>query len=70
VLEGVIQRAALVRILHGGNVIYDGRLHSLRRVRDDVREVSAGQECGMTFEDFNDFEIGDTVETYERELVS
>jgi translation initiation factor IF-2 len=70
VLEGVITRNGLVRILRGREVIYDGRLASLRRVKDDVREVTAGQECGMTFDGFNEFEPNDTVESYERELVS
>jgi translation initiation factor IF-2 len=70
VLEGTITRNGLARVLRGREVIFDGRLASLRRVKDDVREVTAGQECGMTFDGFNDFEPGDTVESYERELVS
>jgi translation initiation factor IF-2 len=70
VMEGTISRGGLVRVLRGREVIYDGRLASLRRVKDDVREVTAGQECGMTFDGFNDFEPGDTVQSYERELVS
>jgi translation initiation factor IF-2 len=70
VLEGTITRNGLVRILRGREVIYEGRLASLRRVKDDVREVTAGQECGMTFDGFNEFEPRDTVESYERELVS
>jgi translation initiation factor IF-2 len=70
VLEGTIQRGSLTRIVRGREVVYDGKIQTLRRVRDDVREVNAGQECGMTFEDFNDFAVGDVVEVYERELVS
>ncbi len=70
VMEGTITRSGLVRVLRGREVIYDGRLASLRRVKDDVREVTAGQECGMTFDGFNEFEPGDTVQSYERELVS
>ncbi len=70
VTEGTITRGGLVRILRGREVIFDGRLASLRRVKDDVREVTAGQECGMTFDGFNDFQPGDVVESYERELVS
>jgi translation initiation factor IF-2 len=70
VLEGTIQRASLTRIMRGREVVYDGKIQTLRRVRDDVREVNAGQECGMTFEDFNDFVVGDVVEVYDRELVS
>ena len=70
VMEGTITRSGLVRILRGREVIYAGRLASLRRVKDDVREVTAGQECGMTFDGFNEFEPNDVVESYERELVS
>jgi translation initiation factor IF-2 len=70
VMEGTITRNGLVRIRRGREVIFDGKLASLRRVKDDVREVTAGQECGMTFDNFNDFEARDTVESYDRELVS
>jgi len=70
VMEGTITRNGLIRILRGREVIFDGRLASLRRVKDDVREVTAGQECGMAFDGFNDFEARDMVESYERELVS
>ena len=70
VTEGRIQRGALARVYRGREVIYDGKIATLRRVKEDVREVTAGQECGMTFENFNDFQPGDRVETYERELVS
>ena len=70
VVEGHIQRGSLARILRGREVVYDGRIQSLRRVKDDVREVTAGQECGMTFDAFNDFAAGDVVEAYEKELVT
>ena len=69
VLEGTIGRNSLVRIKRGREVLFEGRIQSLRRVKDDVREVTAGQECGMTFDGFNDFDAGDVVEAYERELV-
>jgi translation initiation factor IF-2 len=70
VLEGTIARNTLVRIRRGREVLFEGRIQSLRRVKDDVREVTAGQECGMTFDGFNDFDAGDIIEAYERELVS
>jgi translation initiation factor IF-2 len=70
VLEGTITRGALVRVRRKDEVLYEGRIQSLRRVKEDVREVTAGQECGMTFEGFNEFAPGDLVETYEREQVS
>ncbi len=69
VLEGSIQRGSLARILRGKETVYDGRIVSLRRVKEDVREVNAGQECGMAFDGYNDFEPGDVVEAYDRELV-
>ncbi len=70
VLEGSVVRGALARLRRGKETVYDGRIQSLRRGKDDIREVVAGQECGMTFEDYNDFQAGDQVEVYERELVS
>jgi translation initiation factor IF-2 len=70
VLEGSVTRGSLARILRGKETVFEGRVQSLRRVKDDVREVVAGQECGMTFENYNDFQAGDVVEAYERELVS
>jgi translation initiation factor IF-2 len=70
VLEGSITRGSLARILRGKETAYDGRVKSLRRVKDDVREVVAGQECGIAFDDYNDFQVGDVVEAYDRELVS
>ncbi len=70
VLEGTIARGALARVRRGSETLFEGRIQSLRRVKDDVREVNAGQECGITFEGFNDFAERDTLQTYERELVS
>ena len=70
VLEWTIARGAPTRIRRGREVVYEGRVQSLRRVKDDVREVIAGQECGMTFDGYNDFAVGDLIETYEKELVS
>ncbi len=68
--DGTITRGATVRILRHGQVVGEGKLSSLRRVRDDVREVPAGTECGLTVEGFDDFAEGDIVEAYTRELVS
>ena len=65
VLEGVIRRNAKVRIVRGGIVIWNGSLDTLKRFKDDVREVAAGYECGMSFTNFQDFNEGDIVEAYE-----
>ena len=64
VLEGVIQRGAKARLLRDGVVIHDGVISSLKRFKDDVREVQSGFECGVGFEDYNDLKDGDNIEVY------
>ena len=64
VTEGTIVREAKARVVRGGSVIYDGRVASLRRFKDDVREVAAGYECGIGLERFRDVKEGDIIETY------
>ncbi|MCS7234825.1 MAG: translation initiation factor IF-2 [Armatimonadota bacterium] len=64
VLDGRIPRSAQVRLIRDGAVVYEGRLASLRRFKDDVREVAAGFECGMVLENFQDIKEGDVVEAY------
>ena len=54
-----------MRLVRDGVVIYDGRVGSLRRFKDDVREVQAGFECGVGIENFNDIKVGDVIEAYE-----
>jgi translation initiation factor IF-2 len=66
VTDGKIQRASLARLLRDQVVIHDGKLASLRRFKDDVREVAAGYECGLGLEGFQDIKIGDVIEAYER----
>src|SRR5581483_412718 len=70
VMDGAMTRGATVRVLRHDQVMGEGRLTSLRRVRDDVREVGAGTECGLTVDGFDDFMEGDVIESYTRELVS
>ncbi|MGA9161954.1 MAG: translation initiation factor IF-2 [Actinomycetota bacterium] len=65
VLEGTIVRNARARVIRDGVVAYDGRIGSLRRFKDDVREVSEGFECGIGIENFNDVKEGDIIEAYE-----
>jgi translation initiation factor IF-2 len=69
VTEGKIQRGNLVRILRDHVVVHEGKLASLKRFKDDVREVSAGYECGLSIEGFHDIKQGDVVEAYERTAV-
>lgn len=64
VIEGVVQRGAKARLLRDGIVIHDGVISSLKRFKDDVREVQAGFECGMGFENYDDVKDGDHIEVY------
>ena len=64
VLDGTFERDCSARIIRDGVVIFDGKLASLRRFKDDVKEVKAGYECGFVFERFNDIKEGDQVESY------
>jgi translation initiation factor IF-2 len=67
VLDGQVNRNALARIRRNGDEIYSGKVASLRRFTEDVREVVAGYECGISLEGFDDFQEGDTIEFYVRE---
>ena len=64
VLDGNFQRNCKVRITHEGEQIYEGELSSLKRFKDDVKEVKAGYECGLVFKDFNDVHEDDLIEAY------
>ncbi|MCL2839662.1 MAG: translation initiation factor IF-2 [Defluviitaleaceae bacterium] len=69
VTEGKITRNAQVRLVRDGRVIYDGHLETLKRFKDDVREVNHGYECGMLFKNYNDIKEGDKVEAYVMEEI-
>ena len=64
VLDGMFERGCSARIIRDGIVIFDGALASLKRFKDDVKEVKAGYECGFVFDRFNDIKEGDQVEAY------
>jgi translation initiation factor IF-2 len=64
VLEGKITRNADVKLTRGKDVIFEGKLDNLKRFKDDVKEVAAGYECGMSFEKFNDVQEGDQIEAF------
>ncbi len=66
VTEGKIQRGSLVRLTRDQVVVHEGKLASLKRFKDDVREVAAGYECGLSIEGFQDIKQGDVIEAYER----
>jgi len=65
VTDGKITRNALCRVMRGKTQVYEGKIGSLRHLKDDVREVTMGMECGITFENWTDFAEGDTVEAYQ-----
>jgi len=70
VRSGVIPRTAKVRVIRDGVEVYDGTLASLKRFKDDVREVREGFECGIGIENFNDVKVGDVIEAYKIEEVA
>lgn len=65
VLDGVIKRGQRVRVMRMGAVIHDGELDSLKRFKDDVKEVKFGYDCGLSVKNFNDLQVGDKLEAYE-----
>lgn len=69
VSSGVIKRDSKARIIRDGVVIYDGKIGSLQREKDSVKEVKKGYECGITIENFNDIKVGDVIETYEMQEI-
>lgn len=69
VREGVVRRGALVRLVRGGTIVWDGRIASLRRFQDDVREVEAGYECGIVLDGYDDIKEEDVLEVYETRQV-
>ena len=69
VLDGKIIRNSSVRVLRDGIVIYDGTIQSLKRFKEDVKEVASGYECGISLEKFNDFKENDIFEVYTHEEI-
>ncbi|HRA23877.1 MAG TPA: EF-Tu/IF-2/RF-3 family GTPase, partial [Usitatibacteraceae bacterium] len=65
VTEGVVKRGSQVRLIRGGVVVHTGELDSLKRFKDDVKEVKSGFECGLSLRNFNDVQVGDQVEVFE-----
>ncbi len=70
VTEGLVKRGSKVRLLRDNVVIHDGNLGQLKRFKDDVKEVKEGYECGMSFENYNDIQVGDFIECYEIEAIA
>lgn len=70
VVDGKIVRSAQVRLVRDGKVIYTGRLGSLKRFKDDAKEVAQGYECGMSIENYNDVKVGDVIEAFQQESIA
>ncbi len=70
VRQGVIRRGVRLRVVRDGSVIYDGEIASLKRFKEDVREVKEGLECGIGIQDFNDVKVGDVLEAYRIEEIA
>jgi len=70
VVEGMVKRGAKVRLLRDNVVIHEGKLSQLKRFKDDVKEVQDGYECGMSFENYNDLQIGDIIECFDVEEIA
>ena len=66
VVEGVVKKGNPIRVLRDNIVIYEGELESLRRFKEDVKEVKSGTECGIGVKDYNDIKSGDQIEVYKR----
>jgi translation initiation factor IF-2 len=69
VTDGKIYRSSQLKLVRDGVVIYDGKIFSLKRFKDDVREVASGFECGIGIENFNDVRQGDIIEAYTNERI-
>jgi translation initiation factor IF-2 len=70
VQDGKIVRSANIRLLREGRIVYDGKIGSLKRFKDDAKEVATGFECGIGIENYNDLKVGDTLEVYEKESIA
>ncbi len=70
VTDGIVERGAGVRLIRDNVVVHEGKLSTLKRFKDEVREVPAGQECGMAFEKYEDMRVGDIIECYRVEQIA
>ncbi len=70
IVAGKIHRNSKVRIIRDGIVVYTGELGSLKRFKDDVKEVTKGFECGLNIQNYNDIKVGDIIEAFENKEVS
>ena len=69
VTDGTVERGADVRLIRDNVVVHEGKLSQLKRFKEDAKEVKAGQECGMAFENYQDMRVGDVIECYRVEQI-
>ena len=69
VTDGTVERGANVRLIRDNVVVHEGKLSTLKRFKDEVKEVASGQECGMAFENYSDMRVGDVIECYRIETI-
>jgi translation initiation factor IF-2 len=69
VTDGTVERGANVRLIRDNVVVHEGKLSTLKRFKDEVKDVQAGQECGMAFENYHDMRVGDVIECYRVETI-
>ncbi len=69
VREGKVTHKSQVKVMRGDDLVFEGEIESLKRIKDEVKEVNAGTECGIKIKNFNASEIGDLIEIYEKTLV-
>ena len=70
VSDGKIPRSNMARLIRDGKIVYEGKISSLKRFKDDAREVAAGFECGIGIENFNDVKVGDIIEAFSKQEVA
>ena len=70
VLEGIIKKDSNIRLLRDDAIIYEGKLDSLKRFKDDVKEVKSNYECGLSIKNFDDLKVNDKLESYEHVQVA
>ena len=68
--DGKIQRSNMARLIRDGKIVYEGKISSLKRFKDDAREVAQGFECGIGIENFNDVKVGDVIEAFIKEEIA
>ena len=69
VINGVVKATSLARIVRDGIVVYSGKIGSVQREKDSVKEIKKGYECGITIEDYDDIKVGDIIEAFEMVVI-